>query len=51
MALTKDALEAIREVVAEQAAEVTTPDIPVDAGAKDQKQRNHLAKGRREGRG
>jgi hypothetical protein len=40
----EDALEAIREVVAEQAAEVTTPDIPVDAGAKDQKQRNHLAK-------
>lgn len=40
----EEALEAIREVVAEQAAEVTTPDIPVDAGAKDQKQRNHLAK-------
>ncbi|WP_449290987.1 antirestriction protein ArdA [Oscillibacter ruminantium] len=40
----EEALEAIREVVAEQAAEVTTPDIPMDAGAKDQKQRNHLAK-------
>ncbi|NCB94201.1 MAG: DUF4316 domain-containing protein [Clostridia bacterium] len=40
----EEALEAIREMAAEQAAEVETPDISLDAGVKDQKQRNHLAK-------